>query len=681
MSLFLDLRLRWKLLGAFGAVCLIMAVVGWIGVSTAQGIQSRLDDVGGTNLPSVAALGKAQSNLLLGQRSIRSAILATDPKAISGYVDTGRKAIADSSTAWNQYMALPMSDDEKPLAAPVGDALKSYNAFFEQAAAEAISNTPDNKAKATDLILTQAAAPAAVLNNNLPQLVDLNIQQGDDQMAQSKAEFDRSLKILIGALVGGVIVALALGLLLARTLVGSVNRVAATARQIAENDLPSFLHTVESLADGDLTGEVSVSAARIEIDSKDELGSMAADFNAMIERLQDTGRAFARMSGGLCELVGDLQSSSNRLAETATTLGSAAGQTGEAVQQVNSAIQTMASGAQTTSSSAQETNASVGQLRQAVDGIARGADEQAKQIGAASSTATQMAAGVDQVAANAANVAAASQQTRAAAEHGSNAVRETTTAMAEIHDVVTAAASKVHDLGKLGEKIGAVVETIDDIAEQTNLLALNAAIEAARAGEHGRGFAVVADEVRKLAERSSRETKAIAELIRQVQAGTQEAVGAMQVGSTKVEHGSAKASQAGVALEEILRAVDATVRQVTEIATSAGEMSKAARAVNDAMTSISAVVEENTAATEEMAAQSVQVSDAIANIASVAEEQSATSEEVSASAEEMSAQVEEMSAQAQELAATADQLQRLASRFRLEGGAGTSNVVHLRRAA
>jgi methyl-accepting chemotaxis protein len=262
-------------------------------------------------------------------------------------------------------------------------------------------------------------------------------------------------------------------------------------------------------------------------------------------------------------------------------------------------------------------------------------------------------------------VAEASQQTKASAQHGAQAVRETVAGMAEINAVVTEAADKVQQLGKLGERIGQVVETIDDIAEQTNLLALNAAIEAARAGEHGKGFAVVADEVRKLAERSGRETKQIAELISQVQDATQQAVNAMKAGATKVDHGSAKADMAGQALGEIMTAVDSTVKQVTEIASSAQQMAAASRSVVEAMESISAVVEENTASTEEMAAQAGQVTSAIQNIATVSGTQSASTEQVSASTQQMSAQVEEMSSQAQELATTASQLQSLIAHYTL----------------
>jgi methyl-accepting chemotaxis protein len=238
--------------------------------------------------------------------------------------------------------------------------------------------------------------------------------------------------------------------------------------------------------------------------------------------------------------------------------------------------------------------------------------------------------------------------------------------MSEIRQVVSQASEKIEELGKLGDKIGAVVETIDDIAEQTNLLALNAAIEAARAGVHGRGFAVVADEVRKLAERSQRETKAIAALIAQVQGGTREAVAAMEAGSRQVESGTARAEQAGRALEEILAAVDATVQQMGGIASAAQEMASGAGTVVDAMHGISAVVAENSAATEAMSRQAESVSGAIHAIAAISQESNAATEEVASSAHQMSAQVGQMSDEARALAATAAELRRLVATFQVD---------------
>src|SRR5581483_9168277 len=122
------------------------------------------------------------------------------------------------------------------------------------------------------------------------------------------------------------------------------------------------------------------------------------------------------------------------------------------------------------------------QLARAIEGIARGAGDQAQQVQAASAIASEMAAGVQQVSTSAGHVAQVSADARTAAQQGAEAVRETVDGMHQIKAVVTKVATSVEELGKLGQKIGAVVETIDDIAERTNLLALNAAIEAARAG-------------------------------------------------------------------------------------------------------------------------------------------------------------------------------------------------------
>jgi len=234
---------------------------------------------------------------------------------------------------------------------------------------------------------------------------------------------------------------------------------------------------------------------------------------------------------------------------------------------------------------------------------------------------------------------------------------------------------RVSDLGARSEEIGKIVATIDDIAAQTNLLALNAAIEAARAGEQGRGFAVVADEVRKLAERSSGATKEIAALVGGIQTRLREAVVAMQDGGKEIEVGYKLAADAGVALDDILSRSQNVGKQVVQISRAAQELQGLSSGMVDAIDRINRIVEQNATATQEMATSSGRVSKAVEITTDVAEDTSAASQEVSANVEEMSAQAEEVLAAAQSLTETAEDLDKTLALFKTNRGAGIAKAA------
>jgi methyl-accepting chemotaxis protein len=159
----------------------------------------------------------------------------------------------------------------------------------------------------------------------------------------------------------------------------------------------------------------------------------------------------------------------------------------------------------------------------------------------------------------------------------------------------------VQELGVSSDQIGEIIGVIDEIADQTNLLALNAAIEAARAGEQGRGFAVVADEVRKLAERTTKATKEIATMIKNIQVETRSAVEAMQAGTKQVEEGVESTTQAGTSLKEIIQVSEQVGEMITHIATAATQQSTATEQVNVNVENISKISQESAAGAQQSA--------------------------------------------------------------------------------
>jgi methyl-accepting chemotaxis protein len=249
-------------------------------------------------------------------------------------------------------------------------------------------------------------------------------------------------------------------------------------------------------------------------------------------------------------------------------------------------IQSIAGTAEHVASASEEISSSATQQ-------AQGAETQKDQTAQVATAMQEMSSTVQQVSENSNRASDAARRAAETARHGGAIVEESLSKMRAIADSVSATARKMEELGKSSDQIGRIIGVIDDIADQTNLLALNAAIEAARAGEQGRGFAVVADEVRKLAERTTTATKEIAQMIKNIQDETKNAVTAMEAGTGQVEDGVKTTGQAGDSLKQIIEVAEQVGEMITHIATAATQQSSASEQVNNNMDQIAKLVRES----------------------------------------------------------------------------------------
>ena len=317
--------------------------------------------------------------------------------------------------------------------------------------------------------------------------------------------------------------------------------------------------------------------------------------------------------------IGELSGAINTMTESLRRL---IRQVKDAGEHINASSEELTAGAERAAEAANQIAASI-------TTVAEGSERQAAAIADADSIVIQLSAGIQQVAANAGTVSGQAAQSVDAADFGKKSVDQAIRQMQTIEETVTESATVVTRLGERSQEIGQIVATITGIAEQTNLLALNAAIEAARAGEQGRGFAVVADEVRKLAEQSGEAAKQIARMIADIQGETDQAVQAMNAGTQEVKHGAAAVGAAGKSFADIFAAIQEISEQMREISTVMEEMAKGSEQIVSSMQDIDKLSKE--------AAGQAQ------NVAAATQEQSATTQEIASASEALAKLAEELS--------------------------------------
>ncbi|MDR1126472.1 MAG: methyl-accepting chemotaxis protein [Deltaproteobacteria bacterium] len=539
---------------------LLMMVIAGVGITMLKQLEEQSSLMYGNNLLALSHGKEANIQSLAMSRAISNmALVASDQRA--AHRQNFNKFLANVRNEMRETDKLLLTQGGKAAFKKANDAFESLVTLNQELINNMGSKTPEEVA--AGLVETRAMADAA--DNAMTELCDFIANTAKQRSEDMSATEERGFLINIIALVVAVLLGFILGGMIKKAIANPLVEIAGKAGRVAGGDLNQNFH----------------------LDRKDELGSLATALEQMVVNLR------ARIAEAEQKSVEAAEQS--KKAQEAMVEANASKEKAEEGQR---AILTLAENVEQVVS---RLSAATEELSAQVEQSSRGADMQRERVSGSAAAMEEMNSTVLEVARNAGIASEGSENARHKADSGSKIVGRSIEALGRVQKSAVTMSNEVASLGEQAEAIGRIMTVISDIADQTNLLALNAAIEAARAGEAGRGFAVVADEVRKLAEKTMTATKEVGDAITGIQHGTQRSITSMQDAAKNVEDATGLAQESGSALKEIVTESEHVAAQIQAIAAAAEEQSATSEEITRSLDEINGMASENAAAMQQSA--------------------------------------------------------------------------------